>query len=150
MRAGRVAVAVVGALLIAGCGTSTTPLNFKGKTRPAAAENVSVYIGSSELLVDPSHVSAGLVEFNVTNQSGRSERLTVSLPGGHSLAATPKIGSGGTGQLQVRLTDSRYGLNASATVSSPGAAAPTRTLVQFRALRVTKPTRAGNSALLQP
>jgi len=144
MRRARLGWIALGALLIAGCGT-TTPLNFKGKSRPTPTVNVSVYVGPSHVLVSPTTVSAGIATFNVTNQSGSTESVRVvpdhSTPNNTVLAAeSDSIGpipSGGTAQLTLQLSDGGYPY-----AITSGKISGT--------LRVTPATKAGNSALLQP
>jgi len=123
--------------LVGGCGTATR-LDFKGHSRPATPVDVSVYLGGGKPLVEPRRIAAGLVQFNVTNQTGRPQVVSITLPNLRVIARTPKVEAGGTAQLKASLTGSAYMLEAVGR----------RELTTV--LKVTHPGRTGNDALLQP
>jgi hypothetical protein len=139
-----VALAFCG-LLAAGCG-STTPLAFKGKSRPSPPVGVSVYVNDHGISISPSSVGAGLVAFYVTNQATRAELITIFRA--HHPDATA-LNSGdlppnGTATVTVDLRKGRYDLTGSGFVGgNPAPIAPAL-------LRIGPPRQAGDSALLQP
>ena len=123
--------------LVGGCGTAAR-LDVKGHSRPATPVDVSVFLGGGKPLVDPRRIAAGLVELNVTNQTGIPQVVSISLPNLRVIARTPEVEAGGTAQLKATLTGSAYMLEAVGR----------RELTTM--LKVTHPGRTGNDALLQP
>ena len=124
--------------LVGGCGTAAR-LDFKGHSRPATPVDVSVYLGGGTPLVDPRRIAAGLVEFNVTNQTAeRAGGLGSRCPTAAWSRVPRRSRPGGTAQLKATLTGSAYTL----------AAVGRRELTTL--LKVTHPGRTGNDALLQP
>jgi hypothetical protein len=135
----------LGGLLVAGCG-STTPLDFKGKSRPSPPAGVSVYVNNRQVLVSPRSVSAGLVTFTVANQSSRRETLWLAGTGGNCTVATSgSVAPGQTAQFTVQLLDGAYTVGPCTAKGAPGA-----TSVKLGDLTVNSASGAGNSALLQP
>jgi hypothetical protein len=65
---------------------------------------VSVYAGSGGIVLDPSRLRAGPVEFNITNQSGKAVSLAVVTGAGRTLDHSASIPSGGTAQLKTILS----------------------------------------------
>jgi hypothetical protein len=122
--------------LVAGCGTAAR-LDFKGHNRPATPEDVSVYLGAGRPVVDPRKVRQGPVLFNMANQTGKAETVSIAAPDGRLVTHTVLIPAGGTGQLKATLTLTAYGVERNgrpsmASVSTEG------------------PARTGNNDLLQP
>jgi hypothetical protein len=135
----------LGGLLIAGCG-STTPVNFKGKSRPAPAAGVSVYVSNQRVVVSPSQVAAGLVTFTVTNQASYREALWLAGTGGNcTLGTSGPVAPGQTAQFTVQMLVGVYTIGPCVLRGTPGA-----THVKLGALVVSAATKAGNDALLQP
>jgi hypothetical protein len=123
--------------LVAGCGTAAR-LDFKGHSRPATPADVSVYIGGGRALVDPRRLQPGPAIFNVTNQTSRSQTVSITAGDGRAVARGVAIPAGGTGQLKADLTLSAYGVELDGRPSS-------MTLVAVRGAR-----RNGDDDLLQP
>ena len=145
MRRLAVVALALGALLIAGCG-STTPLDFKGKTRPSAPVDVSVYVNNQRVLVSPAALGAGLITLNITNQASRSLMIDVAGTGGN--CTTPGSGPMApdtTAQLTLELGTGGYTVGPCTPGGSPGASA-----IKAAALNVGSPRRDGDNALLQP
>jgi hypothetical protein len=93
--------------------------------------------------LNPRRLSAGLVLFNIANQSGRWERFSVLRRNGRRVAQTPPIPDGGTAQMKANLRGSTYAF----AVSSHRAGSAQFTLVR---LSISGRTRSGNSQLMQP
>jgi hypothetical protein len=138
MRRSTLVLLALGGLLIAGCG-STTPVNFKGKSRPAPPIGVSVYLSGARPSIDPTEVSKGPVEFNITNQTGRTEGVAIVATDGRVITESPPIAPGGTAQLKASVALTAYGVEYAGRPSS-------MTLLSF----MGRSERTGNSALLQP
>jgi hypothetical protein len=111
MRRLAVVALALGALLIAGCG-STTPLDFKGKTRPSAPVDVSVYVNNQRVLVSPAKIGAGSALFTVANESSQDEDLCVgpAPPLKGCVTYFPSIAAGSTAQLTGDLKRGKYRL----------------------------------------
>lgn len=132
-------------VVVAGCG-STTPLDFKGKSRPSPPVDVSVYVNDRGVSISPSSVGAGLVVFYVTNQATRAEMITVVRAHHPNLLAVTsgELQPNGTATVTADLRKGHYGLTGSGFVGgNPAPIAPAL-------LRVGPPRQAGDSALLQP
>ncbi len=133
------------ALLVAGCG-STTPLAFKGKSRPSPPVDVSVYVNDHGISVSPASVGAGLVAFYVTNQATRAELITAFRahhPNGPTVSSG-ELPPNGTAIVTADLRTGRYDLTGSGFVGgNPAPITPAH-------LRIGAPRQAGDSALLQP
>ncbi len=123
--------------LVAGCGTAAR-LDFNGRNRPATPVDVSVYLGSGRPLVDPRKVRPGPVLFNVTNQTGRAQTVSIVAPDGRLVTQRVPIPAGGTGQMKATLRRTAYGVEQNGRPSST-------TLVSTEG-----PPRNGNNDLLQP
>ena len=132
MRAAPVVCAL--ALTAAGCGGSG---HFEADTEPPAPVNLSVLIGNSRVQLSPARIGAGPVLLLVTNQSPRSETLTVHQPRVGEVASTGPITPQSTAQLQVNFT-------------VPGFYALVADRVAPAKLRIEPPRRGGDGALLQP
>lgn len=145
MRRRALPAVALAALLVAGCG-STTPLAFKGKSRPSPPVDVSVYVNDHGISVSPASVGAGLVAFYVTNQATRAELITIFRIH-HPDAVAVNSGNllpNGTAVVTADLHKGRYELTGSGFVGgNPAPIAPAL-------LRIGAPRQAGNSALLQP
>ena len=145
MRRLAVVALALGALLIAGCG-STTPLNFKGKTRPSAPADVSVYISNQRVLVSPAAFGAGLITLNVTNQASKSLDVYVAGKGGScTMPGSGPMAPNTTAQMTLELGTGGYTVGPCTPDGSPGASP-----IKAAALNVGAPRRDGENALLQP
>jgi hypothetical protein len=123
--------------LVAGCGTAAR-LDFAPHDRPAAPIDVSVYVGSRGLRLDPRSVRPGPVQFDVTNQSGTAVAMDVTIVDGRTLSRIPRIPPGGTAQLKTDLGAYQVGIR---IVGRP---------TTLRSLHVGGIPRSGNRALLLP
>jgi hypothetical protein len=130
------ALGVTCAAVVAGCGGGQ---HFANDPRPPTPVDLTVYISNSRVSVSPSHIGAGPVIFYVTNQSGRTESLTVGPVGaGGTLGYTGPINPGSPAQLQVNLASSgHYRVQASAKVAPA-------------TLDVGKQRASSDNVLLQP
>jgi hypothetical protein len=135
----------LGALLITGCG-STTPLDFKGKTRPSAPVDVSVYVSNQHVLVSPAMVGAGLVTLNVTNQASKSLMIYVAGTGANcTMPGSGLMAPSTTAQVTLELGTGGYDVGPCTPDGSPGTSA-----IKAAALKVGAARQAGGNALLQP
>ena len=136
MRRRKGAAVALCAPLVAGCG-AVTRIDFASHSRTASPIDVSVYAGAGGIVIDPSRLSPGPVEFSITNQTRKTVSLAVTLSGGRTLARSPSIPVGGTAQLETTLShDSGIGY-----VGRPAS---------VRLLSLSGPTRTGDDALTQP
>lgn len=104
LTAGVVATAVVA---LAGCGSAN---DYANKSRPAAPVNVTASISDQRIALSPMRLKAGPVVLIVTNQSSRSEELTLTGASGETACTAQNASSGpinpqGTASVQVVLTD---------------------------------------------
>ncbi len=145
MRRLAVVVIALGALFVAGCG-STTPLDFKGKTRPSATVDVSVYVSNQRVLVSPAALGAGLVTLNVTNQASKSLTIDVAAKGANCTSpGSGPMAPDTTAQVTLELAAGGYTVGPCTPDGSPGADA-----IKAAALKVGAPRKDGEDALLQP
>jgi hypothetical protein len=128
---------VLCAPLVAGCG-AVTRIDFVSHSRPASPIDVSVYAGTGGIVLDPSRLQAGPVEFNITNQSGKSVSVAVMTGGGRTLSASPSIPSGGTAQLKTTLNNHTVGVGYAGQPSS------------IKPLSISGKARSGDDELTQP
>src|ERR1700752_4365228 len=99
MRRATIAIVVLGAVSVAGCGGGA---HFANNPRPAVPDDVTVYINDSRVLVSPNSVGAGPVTFIITNQSKLAQSVTIQPSGGGSaLASTAPINPQATSEIQV-------------------------------------------------
>lgn len=123
--------------LVAGCGTATR-IDFAPHTRPSSPLDVSVYVGSGGIVLDPTRLSPGPVELNITNQSDRTVSVAVTGGGGRTLTRSPSIPPGSTAQLKTTLSGRRFGVGLAAQRSST------------RSLSVAGRARTGDNELTAP
>jgi hypothetical protein len=95
------AVALVTALAIAGCGRD----DFKNDPRPAVAAEVSVKIAKDGVVVSPREFGAGLVNFTIANLTTDSGTLAIQGPVN---ANSDQIPPTGTGTVRVNLKTGSY------------------------------------------
>lgn len=150
MRRRALPAVALAALLVAACG-STTPLAFKGKSRPSPPVDVSVYVNHRQILASPDSVAAGLVEFTLANESSHTQYMLIWHHGYHSVAGQDHqslpIRAGATAQLTLDIGPGDYEIGTAA--EDPGASLDDH-YVTPASLRVRPAGQAGNSALLQP
>src|SRR5437764_394350 len=99
-------VYALGALVLAGCGSSSP---FANKPRPATPVNLTVYVNDSRVSVSPSSVGAGPVIFIVTNQASKTESVTIQSAGANqALATTGPINPQATAEVTVDFQSGDY------------------------------------------
>jgi len=139
----------LGALFVAGCGR-TTPLDFKGKSRPAAPVDVSIYVNNHHLLISPSSVGAGPVDFTVANQSCYNETVWAGvLHEKGAITVSGPVPSDATAQISVTMHPGVYVLQAD-SYGNARCERESSVVIRGAKLRVGGPSRSGDSALLQP
>jgi hypothetical protein len=129
-----VCAAAAVAATVAGCGAGG---HFVAATPAASPVDLDVFISNSRVQLSPARLGAGPVLLLVTNQSSRSETLTVNPARGSPVASTGPINPDSTAQVQVNLTTpGDYALSAERTT-------PAR-------LRIGPARPGGSGALLRP
>jgi hypothetical protein len=123
--------------LVAGCGAATR-VDFASHSRPASPVDVSVYVGAGGIQLDPTRLSPGPVEFNITNQSGRAVSVAVMVSDGRALSTSPSIPSGATAELKTTLSHYSFGVGFAGDASS------------MKLLTLTGRARTGDGELTQP
>ena len=93
--------ALAAALALAACGED----DFENEPRPPAPVERSVRISDREVVVSPSQVGAGLVNFTISNQSDDPAQFTLIGP---TDAASSEIPAGGVGNLKAELEEGSY------------------------------------------
>jgi hypothetical protein len=89
-RALPLAIALVTALVLAGCGSS----NFKNDPRPPVPAEVSVKIAKDGVAVSPREFGAGLVNFTIANLTTDTGTLAIHGPVDTSSTEIPPAGTG--------------------------------------------------------
>jgi hypothetical protein len=123
--------------LVAGCG-AVTRVDFASHSRPASPSDVSVYAGSSGIVLDPSRLTPGPVEFDVTNQTAKAVVISVMAGDGRTLTRTPSIPAGGTAQMKTTLSHRNFGIGFAGQPSS------------IKLLKLSGRSRTGNNELTPP
>jgi hypothetical protein len=142
------------ALGLAACGGGGS--TFANNPRPPIPINLSVYIDDAKVSISPSVVGAGPIVFVVTNQSSRTETLTVAAARrGTALATTGPISPQATAQVTVDVE--RPGRYTVATTGAAGSArrteaslANSRPTVRYASLHVGPKRPSASGALLLP
>jgi hypothetical protein len=101
--------AVVGAVVLAGCGGED---DFANDPRPAAPIVVTAKIDDQQVVVSPGQFGAGLVNFTVANQSDDPVSLTLVGPAPEDNKESSEIPPGGVGSLKAELAEGDYEVNA--------------------------------------
>jgi hypothetical protein len=149
MRRAKFATLAVAAIAVSACGGGD---HFANNPRPPTPINLTVYVNDSRVSVSPDSVGAGEVIFIVTNQSSKTESLSIHPAGepGQSLASTGPINPQATAQVTVDLHQpGEYELAAAknggteAQLAAPSPIQPGR-------LHIGQPRPSGSNALLQP
>jgi hypothetical protein len=147
MRRTTIGILAVSASL-AGCGSSST---FANRPRPPTPVDLTVYISSQRVLVSPSSVGAGPVNFIVTNGSAKTQTLAIQpAAGGHPLASTGPITPQATAQVTVNF--SKQG-DFSITTSPSGSTDASQAIpvsIKPGALHIGHPRPPASNVLLQP
>jgi hypothetical protein len=123
--------------LVAGCGAATR-VDFASHSRPASPVDVSVYVGTGGITLDPRRVRSGPVELLITNQTDAAHALHVSAAGGRTIYSSARpTPAGATAQLKLTLGSGTYELGVDGRSPSPQ-------------LHVSGPVRSGDNELTQP
>jgi hypothetical protein len=126
------------AIVIAGCGGSGS---YANDPRPPAPITVTAAIRPEGLIISPARIGAGPILLIVTNQTSRSQTVTVSQntsATSNSADSTGPINPQGVGQLKVDLVEGHYTIKASQSSVSPAV------------LAVGRPRPSAQNELLQP
>ncbi|MEA2155860.1 MAG: hypothetical protein QOE11_2000 [Solirubrobacteraceae bacterium] len=125
----------------AGCGGGG---DFANDPRPAAPITVSAAISPTRVSISPARFGAGAIELIASNQTSRSQRVTLRSQGVGQGAAqrleqsTGPINPGDTASLKADVTRGSYVVTARSSAIAPA------TMV------VGAPRRGGTDSLLQP
>ncbi len=134
----RAALAVVVAMGfgLAGCGDDD---DFANERRPGAAITISAAILPARVTVSPARLGAGTIELIASNQTAKSQRVTLRSRGGSDdlEQTTGPINPGGTASLKAELSEGSYVVSALSPAIDP-------------AQLVVGATRDGADRLLQP
>ena len=106
------AAVAVAALAVAGCGRD----DFENDPRPPVPEEVSVKIGSDEVVVSPSEFGAGITNFTIANLGDRNAVLAIDGP---TVAQSDEVPPGGTATLKTELVTGDYRANAEGVDIAP-------------------------------
>ena len=108
----RCALALVGALGLAGCGEREEHAN---RDRPPSSINVTAAIADGRIHVSPRRFGAGPIRLIVSNQTASAQALTFETGGGASgvTQSTQPIRPSGTATLEVDVPEGDYELSAS-------------------------------------
>lgn len=114
------AVLTVVSLALAGCGDD----DFANDQRPPAPITVSAAISPVRVSVSPSRLGAGTIELIASNQTARSQRLTLSSSGRDGgeeelEQTTGPINPGDTASLKADLTEGSYLVSARSDAIDP-------------------------------
>jgi hypothetical protein len=133
----RCALALVGALGVAGCGAEDDHAN---RERPPVSINVTAAIADGRVNVSPREFGAGPIRLIVSNQTASAQAVTFETGGGESgLTQTSEpITPSGMGTLEVDVTEGDYEIS-----TSDGAIKPA-------AVTVGAPRESGQNQLLLP
>ena len=107
-----IAVALVTALAVAGCGRS----DFKNDPRPPVPAEVSVKIAKDGVAVSPREFGAGLVNFTIANLTTDPGTLAIHGP---VSAGSSEIPPAGTGTVKVEMKTGNYEASVSGIAARP-------------------------------
>jgi hypothetical protein len=148
MRRTTIGFLAVSAIALAGCGGGST---FKNLPRPPTPVDLTVYINNSRVSVSPNSVGAGPVIFIVTNQSTKTQTLSIndSASGKPIGAGTGPINPQGTTEVTVDFTPGDYLVTTGPSNQTEAAAAQPST-IHPAALHIGPKRPNANNVLLQP
>jgi hypothetical protein len=89
------------ALVVAGCGRD----DFENEPRPAVPAEITVEIGTGEVVVSPASFGAGLVNFTIANLTKTPTTLAIIGP---TEAETDEIPAGGNTILKAEMRSGEY------------------------------------------
>jgi hypothetical protein len=136
-------------IALAGCGSGAT---FKNLPRPPTPVDLTVYINNSRVSISPSSVGAGPVNFIVTNQSDKTQTLSIKdgASGKPTGAGTGPINPQGTTQVTVNLNKAGDYLVATGPAGKTEAQLAEPTTIQPAPLHIGAPRQNADNVLLQP
>ena len=103
---------MVAAIAVTGCGRD----DFENDPRPATAAEISVEIGSDEVVVSPREFGAGMVNFTIANLGDIEATLAIDGP---TVAESDQVAPGGTATLKTELVSGAYRASAEGTDAIP-------------------------------
>jgi hypothetical protein len=147
MRRRTIGLLAVGAVALAGCGSSK---QFANLPRPPTPVDLTVYINDARVSVSPSSVGAGPVNFIVTNQSAKTQTLSIqNSTSGKALADTGPINPQGTAEVTVDFDPGDYSV-ATGPTGKTDAALAQPTTIHPAALHIGRERPNADNVLLQP
>jgi hypothetical protein len=111
-RALPLAIALVTALVVAGCGRN----DFKNDPRPPVPAEISVKIAKDGVAVSPKEFGAGLVNFTIANLTTDTGTLAIHGPVD---ASSTEIPPAGTGTIKVDMKSGSYEASVSGVAVRP-------------------------------
>ena len=103
---------MVAAIAVTGCGRD----DFENDPRPAVAAEITVEIGSEEVVVSPSEFGAGMVNFTIANLGDIEATLAIDGP---TVAESDQVPPGGTATLKTELASGSYRASAEGADVTP-------------------------------
>jgi hypothetical protein len=148
MRRTTIGFLTVSVIALAGCGSGAT---FKNLPRPPTPVDLTVYVNNSRVSVSPDSVGAGPVNFIVTNQSTKTQALSIdaSASGKSIGAGTGPINPQGTAEVTVDFNPGDY-LVTTGPSGKTDAALAQPTTIHPAALHIGAPRPNADNVLLQP
>jgi hypothetical protein len=107
-----VAAALLGVLVVAGCGSK----DFKNDPRPPVPAEVSVKIAPDGVVVSPREFGAGQVNFTAANLTDKTGSLAIQGP---VSATIPEIAAGDTGTVSVDMKSGSYEASVDGFTAAP-------------------------------
>jgi hypothetical protein len=147
MRRATIGILALGAMSVAGCGGGA---HFANNPRPAVPTNVTVYINNSRVLLSPSSVGAGPVNFIITNQASQAEAISFQ-PSPEGFTGTGPINPQATTEIQVNFKSPYTSYTVSTgTQGATDADQATPSSIQSATFSITAQRPNANNVLLQP
>jgi hypothetical protein len=150
MRRTTIGLFALAAIALAGCGSTKT---FANRPRPPTPVDLTVYINDARVSVSPNSIGAGPVNFIVTNQSTKTQTLSIqdSVDPSHLLASTGPINPEGTAQVTVDFTMPNHEYTvATGPTGQTQAALAQPTTIHPAALHIGAERPNADNVLLQP
>jgi hypothetical protein len=148
MRRATIGILALGAVSLAGCGGGA---HFANKPRPPVPSNVTVYINNARVMLSPSSVGAGPVNFIITNQASQAESISIQ-PSPLGFTGTGPINPQATTEIQVNFKSpyTTYTVTTGSPDATTDASQATPSSIQSATFLVTAQRPNANSVLLQP
>lgn len=148
MRRTTIGILAAGALALAGCGSGST---FANNPRPPTPVDLTVYINNARVSVSPTSVGAGPVIFIVTNQSTKTQTLSIQhSASGQGLASTGPINPQATTEVTVNFNHPGDYTVTTGPGGKTDATAATPSGIHPAALHIGAPRKNADNVLLQP